>query len=74
MKLVKWNNRLYDFSEDLNHIYLLDIEESLKHKTRVVCSFPKSEQSTVKCFKELEFIVEATLGKIVLDFFKNQGV
>ena len=74
MKLVKWNDRYYLFSEDLHNIELLDIEESLKHKKYVICTFPKAEQSTVKCFMELEFIVEHTLGKIVMDYKKKQGV
>ena len=71
MKLVKWNGKVFIFSEDLHHIYLTDIEESLKHKRDVVCTFPKDDQPTDKWFKELKFIMESALGHIVFKNFKE---
>lgn len=72
MELVKWNGKVFIFSEDLHHIYLKDVEESLKHKREVICAFPKDDQYTMKCFKELDFIVESSLRHIIIKYNKKE--
>lgn len=64
--LVKWKGKFYKVEEeDIDFLYLLDVDESLKYQREVIWVLPKSAKRTAKFFRQMQVVAKESLkGKI----------
>lgn len=63
--LVKWKGKFYKVEEDLDFLYLLDVDESLKYQREVICVLPKSAKRTAKFFRQMQVVAKESLKGMI---------